>query len=101
MSIAGTGSGQTSSKRQELFIQSVEMGNKIQKAHYVLKIVFISFVKSIYVWKNMLKWKTVKWQKGVSRMTLKPIDICWISTGYQPYWKIIHSIVLQTIVHEY
>ena len=31
----------------------------------------------------------------------KLIDIRWIKTGSQPYWKITYNIVLQTIFHEY
>ena len=34
-------------------------------------------------------------------MASKPINIRWIRTGSRPYWKIICSIVLQTIFHEY
>ena len=30
----------------------------------------------------------------------KPINICWIRTGSQPYWHIMYSIVLQTVFHE-
>ena len=32
-------------------------------------------------------------------MASKPINICSIRTGCQPYWKITYSIVLQTIFH--
>ena len=33
-------------------------------------------------------------------MALKPIKIRWIRTGYQPYLKIMYSIIFQTIFHE-
>ena len=36
-----------------------------------------------------------------SSMASKPIDIRWITTGSQPYWIIMYSIVLLTIFHEY
>ena len=35
------------------------------------------------------------------RMASKPIKIRWIRTGSHPYLKIMYSIVLQTISHEY
>ena len=36
----------------------------------------------------------------VSSMASKPINIRWVLTGFQPNWKIMHSIVLQTILYE-
>ena len=32
-----------------------------------------------------------------SSMASKPISICWIRTGSQPYYKTMYSIVLHTI----
>ena len=54
-----------------------------------------------------LAWRTVILRmlcmKGMSlsSMASKPINIRWIRTDSQPYWKIMYSIVLQTIFHEY
>ena len=39
--------------------------------------------------------------KMFSIMASKQINIHWIGTGSQPYCKIMHSIVLHTIFHEY
>ena len=36
-----------------------------------------------------------------SSMVSKPINIHWIRTSFQRYWKIMNSILLQTIFHEY
>ena len=36
-----------------------------------------------------------------SCMATKPINIRWIRTGSQPYWKTMYSLVLQTIFHAY
>ena len=36
-----------------------------------------------------------------STMASTPIITHWIKTNFQSLWKIIHSIVLQTIFHEY
>ena len=38
--------------------------------------------------------------KEYSSMASKPSNIRWIRTGSQPYWKIINSIVLQTISYK-
>ena len=50
----------------------------------------------ILPWALQTDWYNIKsqfYQRKV-RMASKPIYIRWIITGSQPYWKIMHSIVL-------
>ena len=42
----------------------------------------------------------VKQGNNISSMAYSPIDISWIRTGFEPYWKIMYCIVLKAISYE-
>ena len=44
---------------------------------------------------------TFKNSKYIYGTTLKVVDICWIRISSHPYWKIMCSILIQTIFHDY
>ena len=62
------------------------------------------FLEGLQLWCPDVRqpvWGKQKINKKISSMALKPINIRWIRTCSQSYWKIMFSIVLQTIFHKY
>ena len=47
---------------------------------------------------NVCHWTGIHFY--ISSMASKPINIRWITTGSQPYYKTMYSIVLEIIFHE-
>ena len=51
--------------------------------------------------RRLSKSRDYRYNNFSSSITSKPIDIRLIRTDSQPFWKIMSSVVLQTIFHKY
>ena len=68
-----------------------------------MKLNFVKFQVCMWPAQDLpCTWEHKNWRrKFISSLASTLINIRWIRTDSEPYWKIIYSIVLQTIFHEY
>ena len=78
-----------------IFIVCVHNEMRLLPEYWILQNIIYGFE---CVWPLCLIWNKKMFSFN---MASKPINIRWIWTGFQPYWRIMYSIVLETIFHKY